>query len=64
MKISSQYAKLYLAHVQVAKPITPRNKQVFRKLDEPVLLHKILKKKWYSNPSRRDGTQQCLAVRY
>jgi len=44
MKISSQYAKLYLAHVQVAKPITPRNKQVFRKLDEPVLLHKILKK--------------------
>jgi len=34
-----------------------------RKLVEPVLLQKIFKK-WYSNPSRRDGTPQCLALRY
>jgi len=54
--------KMYLAHIQVAKPITTRNKQASRKLVEPVLKNSF--NKWYSNPSRRDGTPQCLALRY
>ena len=54
---------MYLVHVQVARLITTRNKQAYLKtcLTSFVTENKI---KLYSNPSRRDDTPQCLALRY
>ena len=54
---------MYLVHVKVARPITTRNKQAYLKTCLTSFVTKNTKK-LYSNPSRRDGTPQCLALRY
>jgi len=54
---------MYLVHVQVARPITTRNKLAYLKICLTSFVTENTKK-LYSNPSRRDGTPQCLALRY
>ena len=55
--------KKYLAHVQVARSITTRNKQASLKTCWTSFVTEFFFK-WYLNPSRRVGTPQCLALRY
>ena len=54
---------MYLVHVQVARPITTRNEQAYLKTCLTSVVTENTKK-LYSNPSRWDGTPQCLALRY
>jgi len=54
---------MYLVHVQVARPITTRNKQAYLKTCLTSFATDNTKK-MYSNPGRWDGMPQYLAIRY
>jgi len=55
---------MYLVHAQVARPITTQNKQVYLKTSSTSFVTENTLKISYSNPIRRVGTPQCLALRY
>jgi len=55
---------MYLVYVQVAGPFTTQNMEASLKICWTSFVTENIFKKWYLNPSRRDVTSQCLALRY
>jgi len=64
---TSQYAKMSLVYVIICSSGKTLYDTKYGSFPENLLnqfCNRKYLKKWYSNPSRRDGTPQCLALRY